>query len=302
MAIAEYSIVNELLTRHSKISKTCRIIAYCLRFSGSRRPREPGRLIAPQEMLIALQIICKSVQGQAFFEEYEALCQRRAISASSGVLALSPFISEDGLMRVGGRLAESALNYDARHPILLPRNHVLTQRIIRQEHERNAHAGLQATMAAVRQRYWPISLRSTVRKIIRNCVTCFKARPAQSHAIMAPLPAGRVTPSRPFTHCGVDYAGPFTVRESKRRNARTHKAYLAICMLRHEVRAFGACGRPHHRCIHSRAKAIRVAQRKAILHLFRQRKNIRRRPRATKGVLQSFAQRTNPDRYSTFFT
>ncbi|KYN14205.1 hypothetical protein ALC57_13589, partial [Trachymyrmex cornetzi] len=72
------------------------------------------------------------------------------------------------------RLAKSTLNYDARHPILLPRNHVLTQSIIRQEHEHNAHAGLQATMAAVRQRYWPISLRSTVRKIIRNCIICFK--------------------------------------------------------------------------------------------------------------------------------
>ncbi|XP_018370539.1 PREDICTED: uncharacterized protein LOC108766021 [Trachymyrmex cornetzi] len=45
---------------------------------------------------------------------------------------------------------------------------------------------------------------------------------------MAPLPAGRVTPSRPFMQCGVDYASPFTVRESRRRNARTHKAYLAI--------------------------------------------------------------------------
>lgn len=42
------------------------------------------------------------------------------------------------------------------------------------------------------------------------------------------MPSGRVTISRPFTHCGVDYAGPVTLRESKRRNARNHKAYISI--------------------------------------------------------------------------
>ncbi|XP_018402564.1 PREDICTED: uncharacterized protein LOC108779585 [Cyphomyrmex costatus] len=45
---------------------------------------------------------------------------------------------------------------------------------------------------------------------------------------MASLPAGRVNASRPFAHSGIDYAGPFMVRESRRRNARTHKAYLAL--------------------------------------------------------------------------
>ena len=42
---------------------------------------------------------------------------------------------------------------------------------------------------------------------------------------MGSLPAGRVNVSNPFAHCGVDYAGPFLVRESKRRNAKNHKAY-----------------------------------------------------------------------------
>ncbi|XP_036141730.1 uncharacterized protein LOC118645203 [Monomorium pharaonis] len=82
-------------------------------------------------------------------------------------------------------------------------------------------------MAAVRQRFWPLSLRSAVRKIINNCIKCFKARPSISEAEMACLPSPRVTVSRPFTHCGVDYAGPVTLREGRRRNSRNHKAYVA---------------------------------------------------------------------------
>ncbi|XP_018376533.1 PREDICTED: uncharacterized protein LOC108769822 [Trachymyrmex cornetzi] len=83
-------------------------------------------------------------------------------------------------------------------------------------------------MAAVRQRFWPVSLRSAARKIINGCIPCFKAKPTHSEAIMGSLPAGRVTASKPFDHCGVAYAGPFTMRESKRRNARAHKAYLSL--------------------------------------------------------------------------
>lgn len=45
---------------------------------------------------------------------------------------------------------------------------------------------------------------------------------------MGSLPAGRVTVSQPFHHCGVDYAGPLMLRESKRRNARLSKAYVLI--------------------------------------------------------------------------
>ncbi|XP_024881254.1 uncharacterized protein LOC112460690 [Temnothorax curvispinosus] len=176
----------------------------------------------------ALGVVCKAVQRSSFPDKYRALTKGDSVSASSKILSLSPFIDETGLIRVGGRLKNSELKFDACHPILLPRDHELTKRTIRREHVRNMHAGTQATMAAVRQRFWPLSLRSTARKIIRNCVTCFRAKPSQSEAIMGSLPSTRVTVSRPFSHCGVDYAGPVMVKEGKRRNARFHKAYIAI--------------------------------------------------------------------------
>ncbi|XP_070510427.1 uncharacterized protein [Cardiocondyla obscurior] len=49
---------------------------------------------------------------------------------------------------------------------------------------------------------------------------------------MGQLPVSRITPSRPFTHTGLDYAGPITLKTWKRRAARQYKGYLAIfiCM------------------------------------------------------------------------
>jgi len=169
------------------------------------------------------------VQQQAFYREYKALVKHEIVNASSDILSLSPFLDESGLMRVGGRLKNSNLMFNACHPFFfLPRKHILIQRIIEREHTRNLHAGLQATMAFVRQRFWPLSLRSTIRGIIQKYITCFRAKPNQSEALMGSLPASRVNVSRPFSRCGVDYAGPLLLCEGKRRNARNHKAYVSL--------------------------------------------------------------------------
>ncbi|XP_071644514.1 uncharacterized protein [Temnothorax longispinosus] len=50
---------------------------------------------------------------------------------------------------------------------------------------------------------------------------------------MGQLPPARVTPVRPFHNTGVDYCGPFFVRDRVRRNSKQYKAYVAIfvCMV-----------------------------------------------------------------------
>ncbi|GFT81900.1 integrase catalytic domain-containing protein [Trichonephila clavipes] len=45
---------------------------------------------------------------------------------------------------------------------------------------------------------------------------------------MGDLPTHRVTPSRPFSVCGVDYAGPINVLRYRGRGAKTTKGYIAL--------------------------------------------------------------------------
>jgi len=228
VAVVETHVVDDLLNRVSNLNKACRILAYCLRFIKRRRPTPSTKLISHAEASFSLDLMCKAVQATAFPDEIRALTEKGSISSRSNILSLTPFVDEDGLLRVGGRLKNSDLRFDTRHPILLPRSHALTLRVVEREHIRNMHAGVQATMAAVRQRFWPLSLRSTTRKVIQRCLPCSRVRPQRSEALMGSLPIGRVSVSRPFSHCGVDYAGPVILREGKRRNAKNLKAYVAV--------------------------------------------------------------------------
>ena len=45
---------------------------------------------------------------------------------------------------------------------------------------------------------------------------------------MGDLPESCITESRPFTNIGVDYCGPFYVKERRDRNRRRVKVYVAI--------------------------------------------------------------------------
>ncbi|XP_033179604.1 uncharacterized protein LOC117152329 [Bombus impatiens] len=117
--------------------------------------------------------------------------------------------------------------FTQKHPIILPKS-LTTSRIIENEHKVSLHAGTQATLYAVRQRYWPIDGRSQVWHTIKNCVCCVRAHPPQVDYIMSNLPEARVTESRPFTNVGVDYCGPFYIKEKRDRNRRQVKMYVAI--------------------------------------------------------------------------
>lgn len=90
------------------------------------------------------------------------------------------------------------------------------------------HAGCQATMASLRTRYWILSSKNAIKKILRKCVPCFRARPISSTCVMGNLPASRVTPvSRAFLTCGVDYAGPFLLKPTV-HSQTTIKSYMCI--------------------------------------------------------------------------
>lgn len=84
----------------------------------------------------------------------------------------------------------------------------------------------------MRRKFWILSGRDAVRHFIYTCVPCIRHKAKHPNPLMGNLPLARVQSTRVFMNVGMDYGGPFIIKESRRRNARTQKCYLAlfICM------------------------------------------------------------------------
>lgn len=95
-------------------------------------------------------------------------------------------------------------------------------------HHRTLHGGTQLTLATLRQRYWILQGRQSVKALIHRCITCARWRATSGQQIMGDLPAVRVNPGRPFRSVGLDYAGPIVFLASRGRGQRTYKGYVAV--------------------------------------------------------------------------
>lgn len=87
-------------------------------------------------------------------------------------------------------------------------------------------------IACVRERFWPLCVRNLARKVMHECVKCFKAKPLAHEQLMGDLPLERVSPAPAFQRVGVDYCGPFELRPATRKGAPI-KCYvcLFVCLV-----------------------------------------------------------------------
>ena len=222
----------ELTTQFSTLKKTIHVAAYVFRFLSNCKPGST-KLQGPitvQEYQTALSKLIKIVQVQNFPKEIAALGAGNEVCISSSLKFLYPFLDETGLLRVGGRIQNSKTSVNARHQIILPSKNHLVQLLIRECHIRTLHGGFQLVLSTIRQRYWIIRARDSIRRITRSCVTCRKVKSNSMKQLMGNLPSPRVNISHPFLQTGVDYAGPFEIIKTRGRGAKTIKCYFAIFM------------------------------------------------------------------------
>ena len=165
--------------------------------------------------------VIQQIQRFNYGSEVQALTSGSGLSKSSSLLKLDCFVDEEGLLRVGGRLGRSSYPWSEIHPVVLPKNSHVTNLLIRHYHEANAHQGRLITLNAIRRAgYWVINGASRVNFYLAKCVTCRKKRSSSCTQKMADLPEDRVEATSPFDCSGVDYFGPFIIKEGRKELKR----------------------------------------------------------------------------------
>ena len=95
--------------------------------------------------------------------------------AGPSIHQLNPQLKE-GLLRVGGRLANAPVGYEKRHPVIIPYKHHVTDLIIKQCHESLGHMGQESVLSSLRETFWIVKGRSVVRRVIGRCMNCQRQR------------------------------------------------------------------------------------------------------------------------------
>ena len=85
----------------------------------------------------------------------------------ASVRELNPRI-ENGLLRAGGRIGRAPLQYELKHPVILPYKHHVTDLIIRDHHQRMGHLGQESVLSSLRRKYWILKWRSAVRRVLNK--------------------------------------------------------------------------------------------------------------------------------------
>ena len=142
---------------------------------------------------------------------------------------LHPLLDEMGILRVGGRLENALIDYDAKHPIILPYRNYVTDLIISQDHQKTGYLGQEYVLSSLRHQHWVIKEPSAVRRVISGCFLCRKLGAVRGEQLMGDFPKERLMSEEPpFTHVGVDYFGPLYVRQG-RSNVNRY-GFLFTCL------------------------------------------------------------------------
>ncbi|XP_061923644.1 uncharacterized protein LOC133663290 [Entelurus aequoreus] len=186
----------------------------------------------------AQNIIIQAVQQDVYAKELKCVQKHDKLPRTSPLKNLDPYLDENGLLRVGGRICDSNLSPGEKNPLIVPGQHHIAALLIKHYHEQTRHQGRLFTEGAVRSAgWWIVGGKRKVSTIIYHCVTCKRLRAPMSTQKMSNLPPDRLTTDPPFTNVGLDVFGPWIVSSQRTRGSIIQNKRWAVLFTCLSIRA-----------------------------------------------------------------
>lgn len=172
---------------------------------------------------MAQNFIYRKIQYEYYADEFAILSDKdREIPKSSALYKCSPFIDENLIIRMNGRIGLTPdIPESLKCPVILPRTHYCTGLLIQHFHEKFHHIHHDTCLNEIRQHFYIPRLRVELKKVRRNCQFCKNSASSPVIPEMSGLPKARLSPfTRPFSYVGIDYFGPFYVKVARHQEKR----------------------------------------------------------------------------------
>ena len=226
---------NPIWRRYSSFDRLLRTMAWCRRFANNalQRDKEMSPRLTPKELETSRITRLQVCQYQTFPNVLETLRKGKELPSRFSLLSLRPFLDEKGMLRVGGCLKNTGLEFRSVHPLILSRKSPITRLLVEQIHFHANHAGPSTMLSLLAEQFYIPGVKKLVRTISRACVICQKTYAKTAGQMMGQLPADRVKPAPPFSAVGLNFAGPLWCKRGNPRKPTLVKAYacLYICFI-----------------------------------------------------------------------
>ncbi|UYV77957.1 hypothetical protein LAZ67_15003031 [Cordylochernes scorpioides] len=110
-------------------------------------------------------------------------------------------------------LAEKKLIRMIQEKVSIEKSNATKKQLIWEVHLKNGHVGVQFILSKLREKFWIIRGRKTIKKIISKCIACKRLKEKSLQRPMAALPENRIGLGKPFQVTGVDLLGPLHLKE-----------------------------------------------------------------------------------------
>lgn len=187
---------------------------------------EPAFVYLPAEHIRdAEDLLVKAVQEDSFGAELRDLRRGRDVARNSRLHSL-PVELKNGVINLRSRIAATEdVPEKTKTPPILDGGHRITQLYLEWTHRSLHHSGTELVVNEVRQHYWVLKLRPTVKQLIQSCLQCRIRKAQPPEPATGDLPRARLAHhERPFTYTGLDYFGPLSVTVGRQHQKR----YVAL--------------------------------------------------------------------------
>ncbi|XP_071042995.1 uncharacterized protein [Parasteatoda tepidariorum] len=198
----------EWTKRISKFSTIVRILAYVKRLIFNAKSVVNKQNESLLNGNLKEEELTKSELDILLFIQNDSFGKNRRLIPPNFII----YRDSSGLLRVETKLISTGDGDFFRRPILLPDRNELVFKLIEETHRTYSHVGVQTLVTTLREKYWILRSRKTVRSVVSKCVICQRFKSKSATTMFAPLPEERVRISAVFETTGVDLAGPLVLR------------------------------------------------------------------------------------------